>query len=279
MIRTFGRMLLLSAVAVFLLHGRADAAAPAPPVADEASSLGRILEFQKKLNERIDYELLVQSTLDKTLDMLLTRQGIPYEVNKSAFVAAQLDKDVVNKLEIEKIDKLAGVTRVSVLKKLLAQIPNEGGKGMPTFILRRDHVEITTADAVIVETRAARVAPDDPTADGDAPVQLPLLAYAAFDETPLQDALKQLARSTESTIVLDSRTATKTKVTADLPGVPLEVAIQLLADMANLKLVRVANVYYVTSPKNARLLRKEEEERRLNGGLKKADSTNPPVNP
>jgi hypothetical protein len=62
--------------------------------------------------------------------------------------------------------------------------------------------------------------------------------------------------------------------------VPLDAAVRLLADMANLKLVRLANVYYVTSPPNARLLRKEDEERRFYAGpMKKADSTNPPANP
>ena len=39
----------------------------------------------------------------------------------------------------------------------------------------------------------------------------------------------------------------KTKVTAQLTGVPLDTAIVILADMADLKLVRLGNVYYVTS--------------------------------
>jgi hypothetical protein len=265
MTRTLGRMLLLSAVAVVMLDGRCGAAAPAPPAVQEESSMGRILEFQQKLNERIDYELLVQSTLDKALDQLLTRQGIPYEVNTSAFVAAQQDRDVVKKTEIEKIDKMEGVTRATVLKKLLAIIVNDGGKYTPTYILRRDHVEITNVGAVINETRALRSFPFDPLDDdAGASFSPPVLAYAAFDDTPLQDALKRLARTTESTIVLDPRSLAdgKTKVTAELAGVPVDAAVQLLADMANLKLVRVANVYYVTSPKNAEVFRKEENMRR-----------------
>ena len=97
MIRTVGRMLLVSAVAVVMLHGRAGAAASAPLAAAEESSMGRILEFQKKLHERIDYELLVRTTLDKALHELLTQNGIPWTVNVNAFVAAQVEEALLRK--------------------------------------------------------------------------------------------------------------------------------------------------------------------------------------
>ena len=263
MTRTLGRMAVLSAVAVlcFTVGPARAAGAPAPATADEESSLGRILEFQAKLNERIDYELLVPTTLDKALDeLLLANRHIPWSINRAAFTAAQQDRDVIKKTEIEKIAKMTGVTRATVLKRLLATIPNDGHKGAPTYVLRRDGVEITTEWAKVREAQGVRAEPDD-----DAPV-LPLpLAYAAFKDVPLQDALKELARTTESTVLLDGRCAEqgKTKVTAELAGVPLDAAVQLLADMADLKLVRVANVYYVTSKKNAGLLQKEEDKRNL----------------
>ena len=59
MTRTVGRMLLVSAAAVVMFHGRAGAVASAP-LGREESSMGRIPEFQKKLHERIDYELPVR---------------------------------------------------------------------------------------------------------------------------------------------------------------------------------------------------------------------------
>lgn len=88
--------------------------------------------------------------------------------------------------------------------------------------------------------------------------------YAAFDDAPLPDALKELAHATESNVVLDGRAGAdaKKKVTAELNGVPFDAAVQLLADMANLKVVRIANVYYVTSVKKAEALQKEEDKRR-----------------
>jgi hypothetical protein len=258
MTRTLGRMLLLSAVAVVMLHGRCGAA-PAPPAAGEESSMGRILEFQKKLNERITYELFVEITVDKALDELLTRQGIPWSVNTDAFQAAMQPDDLIKKTKIDKIDKMEGATRATVLKKLLGKIANDGGKGTPTYIIRRDSVEITTVGARVSETEGRREAPSD---DAGLPV-LPPLVYAAFIDVPLKDVLKELAHTTETAILLDARAAAadKTKVTAELPGVPLEAAMQLLTDMAGLKFVRVANVYYVTSPENADRLQQEEGRR------------------
>ena len=52
-------------------------------------------------------------------------------------------------------------------------------------------------------------------------------------------------------------------MTAEFLGVPADTAVQVLADMAGLKLVRMESVYYVTSPANARLLRKEINKRRV----------------
>jgi hypothetical protein len=53
----------------------------------------------------------------------------------------------------------------------------------------------------------------------------------------------------------------ETKVTAELNGVPLDAAVTVLADMADLKCVRVGNIYYVTTPERARRLEMEEKER------------------
>jgi hypothetical protein len=76
---------------------------------------------------------------------------------------------------------------------------------------------------------------------------------------PLEDALKELARQSERSIVLDIRAAKagKTPVTAKMLNAPLDTSIRLLADMAGLKLIQIDNVYYVTAGKNAADLRKE----------------------
>jgi hypothetical protein len=55
-------------------------------------------------------------------------------------------------------------------------------------------------------------------------------------------------------VLVDPRPAEKIKtgVTAKLKNVPLDSAVQLLADMADLKAVLQDNVLYVTSKENAK---------------------------
>ena len=76
--------------------------------------------------------------------------------------------------------------------------------------------------------------------------------------TPLADVLKGLARETGANIVLDPRAAKggQTALTLRLDEVPLETAVELLADEAELRTVRLDNVLYVTSEARAEKLRK-----------------------
>ena len=120
--------------------------------------VGRALEFQKKMNERIDYELLVPATLDKVLNELLDRQGIPYTVNEAAFVHAMQDKDIIKKTQIDKIDKMTQVTRATVLKHLLSNVAASDSKGVATYLIRPDSVEITTTEAAVAD-KVVRVYP------------------------------------------------------------------------------------------------------------------------
>jgi hypothetical protein len=74
-----------------------------------------------------------------------------------------------------------------------------------------------------------------------------------FESTPLQTALRQLARQTAANLIVDARAAkdAQNPVSLKLDDVSLEVAVQLLADMAGLRPVRVGNVLYVTTKNNA----------------------------
>ena len=159
----------------------------------------------------------------------------------------------MRKTEIDKIDKRTGVTRATILKELLERSPTTAARA-PHLRPRRSGVEITTLDAVAKEFYAGRYE-----------THLPPLAYGSFKETTLREALAELARTTERSVVLDPRSAeeAKSKVTAEFLGVPADTAVQVLADMAGLKLVRLESVYYVTSPANAQVLRKEINRRRL----------------
>jgi hypothetical protein len=87
----------------------------------------------------------------------------------------------------------------------------------------------------------------------------------SFVKRPLAEALTQLARDADTTVVLDARAAREgtTPITVTLSNTSLETAVRLLADMAGLKVVVLPGALYVTTPTNARELEKEQERRRL----------------
>ena len=83
----------------------------------------------------------------------------------------------------------------------------------------------------------------------------------SFDQRPFAKVLEELADATGFNIVLDPRVGDKAKapLSASLKNVPLETAVRLLADMADLKPVLLDNVFYVTTRANAALLQAEEK--------------------
>ena len=81
----------------------------------------------------------------------------------------------------------------------------------------------------------------------------------SFEKRPLADALKELSDMTGVSIVLDVEKAPgpKVELTADFHNVPLECAVRVLADMAGMKSVIMANMLYVTSQANAEILHED----------------------
>ncbi len=74
----------------------------------------------------------------------------------------------------------------------------------------------------------------------------------------VRDVLKRLARETGANVVLDPHAAKEgqTELTVRLDEVPLETAVEVLADESGLRSVRLHNVLYVTSTARAKKLRK-----------------------
>jgi hypothetical protein len=188
-----------------------------------------------------------KETLADALEQIGRRYNLSFNINEHAFEKAHI-KDV-QKLEICARQPLSEMhTRLgTVLKKALSRVSPSA-----TYIIRDDHIEITTVHAIRKEFFADR--PHGPFS--------PLVA-GNFDKVPLEAALKELAHS--GNIVLDARAAKEgqTPVTADLVNVPLDTAVRMLADMAGLKIVPLDNALYVTSKDNARLLMEEQEKLRL----------------
>jgi len=223
------------------------------------------VDIRKNLDELIDYELTIDITLDKALDELLTRSDIPWKISAPAW-DKQSESGEIHKTTIEKIAPLHAVPRRQVIELLLAKYPTDSADNQLRYVIRPDGVEITTRRAYLNEFFPGRKATNPSP-----------LVYAVFDKVPLPDALAELGRTTGNNVVLAGRLveASETKITADLTGVPLDTAVVLLADMADLKLVRLGTVYYVTSRERARLLETEEQERLLKEEKEKGDPAKP----
>ena len=219
---------------------------------DKEASARRAVDIRKQLDEPIKYELAIELSLDKALDELLVRIGIPWKMNASAFAKQGGGPDIVAKTTVAKISPVEGLSRQAILERLLSNIASKSDDGQAVAVVRPGVVQITTRRAYLDEFYPGRK-----------DFNLPPLVYAAFDKVPLSDALAELGHTTGNNVTLASYLGkeAETKVTANLTGVPLDTAVVLLADTADLKLVRLGNVYYVTSRERARVLEADEKER------------------
>jgi hypothetical protein len=146
----------------------------------------------------------------------------------------------------------------TVLKKVLSRIPVPSGA---TYLIRKDTIEITTVAAV----RAELGLPDNRDL-------LPLV-WETFENKPLPAALAKLGEASGFNVVVDGRVVEqvrKVEVTTRFANVPVDTAVQVLADMAGMASVRLDNVLYVTTAENAARLAKER------GPMKVAPRPSPP---
>lgn len=206
-----------------------------------------------------------KATLTDALDQIAKHPDIKalkvkFDINEKAF--QEEDVPEVQKTELANPNPIPpkDASLDAVLRKLLSRVPAKSGA---TYVVRHDGIiEITTGEAVRREFYRRSV-------EGlDKP--LPPLVIAVFEEKPLAEALRTLARQAHGNVVLDLRSvkdAAKAPVTAELINVPLDDAVRLLADLAGLHSVSVGRVLYVTTAENARRLAAEEEAREEKQGL------------
>jgi hypothetical protein len=215
-------------------------AAPTPARASEraeelAAALNKIVKFAGFDDPK--------TTLAEALDSLAKRYDLAFDVNERGFKLETVP-DVL-KTEVAQPNPIPemNATLDTVLKKVLARVPSSSGA---TFLIRRDRIEITTVAEMRKEVWG-------PKYRGP---MLPLVQIS-FDKLTLREALRELAHQAAYNVVLDAAAVEKAKtpVTAKLRNAPLDVAVRLLADMADLRSVQVANTLYVTTPEKADALR------------------------
>jgi len=208
-----------------------------PVLQAEEKNSGQAIADKLLLSITLEKGIEANTPLKDALEYLGDRYDLTFLINLEAF------KEDLSRMDMKdqpvKLPKLTEVRLSTVLRMLLAQVDG-------TYVIRTDHVEITTLKRAGVGT-------------------FPVI-YADFDKRPLEEALQKLAKRSDLTILLDQgRVGDKgrTPVTANLKNVPLDTAVRLLADMAELKMVLIGTVIYVTTEENAEKLNAEEEKRSL----------------
>jgi hypothetical protein len=160
--------------------------------------------------------------------------SLSFQINYKAFAEAG-----VHIAEINVQDEpwtLTDSSLRSVLHHLLGYLH------VPAVYLIRDYtIEVTTAKAVRAELGIS----------DDRPL-LPLV-WEDIENVTLAKALQQLAKGSGMSIVLDPRALPddSLKIRAGFFNVPVDSAVRILANMADLQMVQVDNVLYVTTPKRA----------------------------
>ena len=162
-----------------------------------------------------------------------------------------------------KVEKLA---IREVLDDALAQFrPQAQGQALVTYQVRGSQLVIVPAYIPPVRPGRDPLNPDPNAVDEDPPLitarELHEQIYGgvvsvAADRKPLPDVLADLRKQTGANIVLDPRCVGQNgpvpEITVTLSDARLYDALRVIADMAQLKMVYAGNIYYVTTPENAK---------------------------
>jgi hypothetical protein len=214
---------------------KADDAPPPPPL---SARLAKTVNFPG---------LEAKTPLADALDLLADRYGVTVELNEAAFKAEGVENPLEQMID-KPLPKINNARLETVLRRLLPRIPGAEA----AYLIRADGIEITTRQAQKVEVWGA---------DYEGPF-LPLV-HANFDRKSLGEALQELSNRTGFNIVVDARVTTKAEmpVTAKLTNTPLDTAVRILADMADLKPFLTDNLLYVTTKENATRLEEQERQK------------------
>lgn len=229
---------------VGLLGHRTNATTAAPAPAKQDSDIQR---WREKLDTFVDYPGIddARATLTDALDHVSKRYGINFDIIDPAFHALDPKIDVPRICVAEKPIPARRARLKTILQTILARLP---AKLTVLYIIRNDHIDITTETAVRAELGIPANRP-----------MLPLV-WETLTNTPINVAFQRLAHQSGYNVVVDPRIAntTQTPATLELNNVPVDTAVRLLANIAGQSVVRLDNVLFVTTADNAEKLLEEQ---------------------
>jgi hypothetical protein len=219
----------------------------------------------------LDKGISANTPLKDALEFLEEKFNVQFQVDSNAFCAIGVQKVEDQPIQLP---PMKNARLVAILRPLLAQIKGDVYAG--GYLVRPGGViEITTTYHVMQEVLGPAIAPQlaDHHDLGQKPaskeaitrvaVRINRLIEVDFDKRPLNEALKELAEEEGVNLVIDPRVGDKAKtpVSVTLHNAMLETAVRILAELADVKVVQVTNVLYVTTKEHAATLQAEQNKR------------------
>jgi len=186
------------------------------------------------------------STFQEVVGHLSARFNLTIKVNERAFRDERCNEVAMFKIAGKQpVAPMAGVPFARAIEAVLERLPNRSGA---IVLARADHLEITTVAAARAEILGEDKRP-----------LLPLI-HLRETEQPIEKVLVAVMAQTPYSIVVDARAKTllNKPVTIRLMNVPTDRALQTIAELGGLQVVRRQNIFVVTTPEQAERLRKEE---------------------
>lgn len=202
----------------------------AAPVSSDPDAKAKMETPAEKIKKALDKTISIKAKdqpLTQAIAQIREQSKINIYIDRQSLTNFGMSDDVPVSVELDNVKVRTG------LRTLLGQY-NLG------YAIVGGMLVITTEDMAIQRQMQQRVSVN-------------------YQDTPLRAALDQLARETAVNLIVDKDSIKDIKktVTLQLEDVPLELTMKLIAEMADLNMVRVDNVIIVTDPTRAEKLRAE----------------------
>jgi ribosomal protein L25 (general stress protein Ctc) len=206
--------------------------APAAPITKDKPEQAPLANemVRKALDQTINNLEIDNQPFHLAIDQLREETKINFVLDRTSIAVAGIEIETTPvKVKLQKVK----------LRRGLQTILNQYGL---SYVIIGESVLVTTEEMAIYRQLRQRVNID-------------------LERVQLSTALKQLARETGTNLLIDSRAQkeAQTPVSLQLDDVPLETAVRLLAESADLKPVRMGNVVLVTTKAHATDLRAEPD--------------------
>jgi len=221
--------------ATVFAQGNASSTPAQPPQVQPQPPAGTVERMSvEKIRQGLDKTITINYTgqnLHDVLNHFRERSGLAINVDQMAFMQMGLNGDIpMPQVEVKAKNEKAG----AVLRRLL------NGHRM-NYVILEDSLLVTTEDSAVVRQMRQRV-------------------NVEVEEVPLKKAVQELAKKHGINLVIDPlvKQTVDTPVTLQLDNTGVETALRLLAEMANLKAIRMGNVMFITNEAKAKKIREEE---------------------